>query len=153
MNIDDSRTRRAPRLRPAAALSAFAILGSLALPACIDFDDFAPRTSQIPPVEGAIGSRRIPLTEAPPTSAPQHRSNFDSLTFAPEDLGYGPNQHYYLRHDVAQANAAVLGTISSEGTATDRFVIGDEAAVQAFASEHDALSPVVRDLLANSAIR
>jgi hypothetical protein len=145
MNISDSRICGAV---PRRAVALATCIGSLVLPACIDMDDIADdisdfsSTAQIPPLENAVGTRRIPLSEG---------ANFDAMTFAPEDHGYGPNQFYYLRHDVAQANAAVLGTISAEGTTTDRLVIGDDAAVRAFATEHDALSPVVRDLLDNSA--
>jgi len=127
-----------------------ACTAALVLPACvIDLGDFAPRSASITPVEGAIGTKRIPLTNAPAAGAQHDKSKLDALTFAPEDHGYGPNHFYYLRHDVAQANAAVLGTISADGTTTDRLVIGDDAAVQAFAAEHDALAPVVRDLLDN----
>lgn len=153
MNISDSRIWPAARRRAAALV---ACVGSLVLPACIDFDDISDdisdfsSTAQIPPLESAIGTTRIPLTEDSAAGSAKNKSNFDSLTFAPEDHGYGPNHFYYLRHDVAQANAAVLGTIAAEGTTTDRFIIGDAAAVQAFAAEHDALAPVVRDLLDNS---
>lgn len=152
MNISDSRIWPAT---PRRGVALAACIGALVLPACFDdiSDDISEfsSTAQIPPLERAIGTPRIPLTEAPAADTPKHHSNFDSLTFAPEDHGYGPNHFYYLRHDVAQANATVLGTISAEGATTDRLVIGNDAAVRAFATEQDALSPVVRDLLDNSA--
>jgi hypothetical protein len=51
-------------------------------------------------------------------------ANFDGLTFAAADLGYGPNLFYYVRHNPAAANASTFGTISTSGTVTDLFVVG-----------------------------
>ena len=53
-------------------------------------------------------------------------SNFDALAFAAKDLGYGPNLFYYLRHDPANGNFSTFGTISTDGTVTDRFGVGSD---------------------------
>src|SRR5215510_11555010 len=49
-------------------------------------------------------------------------ANFDALTFVAEDLGYGPNLFYYLRHD--GSGFSTFGTISTSGAVTDRFGVG-----------------------------
>ena len=52
--------------------------------------------------------------------------NFDSLTFAAPDLGYGPVIFYYLRHD--NAGVSTFGTITpggAVGVAADHFVVGN----------------------------
>jgi hypothetical protein len=62
-------------------------------------------------------------------------NNFDALTFVAEDLGYGPNLFYYLRHD--SAGFSTFGTISTSGAVTDRFGVGNN---------FDALTFVAADL-------
>lgn len=64
-------------------------------------------------------------------------ANFDALTFAAADLGYGANLFYYLRRDPANANFATFGTISTAGVVTDRFGVG---------ADFDALTFVAADL-------
>jgi hypothetical protein len=143
MNSHDPCIRTTPRRLRCAALTAAACIGSLALPACvIDIDDFAPRSAAITPIEGAIGTKRIPLSEAPDAGARAagKDSNFDAMTFEPEDLGYGPNQFYYLRRDPAHPKLATLGTISPDGVITDRLRAGDEM--------DDALVPIFDELTA-----
>jgi hypothetical protein len=49
-------------------------------------------------------------------------NNFDALVFVGDDLGYGPNLFYYLRHD--SAGFSTFGTISTSGAVTDRFGVG-----------------------------
>jgi hypothetical protein len=48
--------------------------------------------------------------------------NFDALTFAPQNVGYGPNLFYFLRHD--SSGFATFGTISTSGAVLDRFGVG-----------------------------
>lgn len=51
--------------------------------------------------------------------------NFDALTYAAPDLGYGPLQFYYLSRD--NAGVSTFGTITPGGVVgvtTDRFVVG-----------------------------
>jgi uncharacterized repeat protein (TIGR01451 family) len=51
-------------------------------------------------------------------------NNFDALTFAATDLGYGANLFYYVRHDAT--GLSTFGTINPAlpGTITDRFTVG-----------------------------
>jgi uncharacterized repeat protein (TIGR01451 family) len=51
-------------------------------------------------------------------------SNFDALTFAATDVGYGANLFYYVRHDAT--GRSTFGTINPAlpGTITDRFTVG-----------------------------
>jgi uncharacterized repeat protein (TIGR01451 family) len=51
-------------------------------------------------------------------------SNFDALTFAVTDVGYGANLFYYVRHDAT--GLSTFGTINPAlpGTITDRFTVG-----------------------------
>jgi uncharacterized repeat protein (TIGR01451 family) len=51
-------------------------------------------------------------------------NNFDALTFAATDVGYGANLFYYLRHD--NTGRSIFGTINPAlpGTVTDRFTVG-----------------------------
>src|ERR1035437_10071398 len=51
-------------------------------------------------------------------------NNFDALTFAATDVGYGANLFYYVRHDAT--GLSTFGTINPAlpGTITDRFTIG-----------------------------
>ncbi|HEY0479722.1 MAG TPA: hypothetical protein VGD37_19515 [Kofleriaceae bacterium] len=50
--------------------------------------------------------------------------NFDALTFVAQDVGYGPNLFYYLRHDPSSGNFSTFGTISTSGAVIDRFGVG-----------------------------
>ena len=53
-------------------------------------------------------------------------SNFDALTFAAPDVGYGPVIFYYLRHD--SAGVSTFGTITpggAVGVVADLFVVGN----------------------------
>jgi hypothetical protein len=52
-------------------------------------------------------------------------SYFRALAFADVNLGYGANQFYYLRLDLPASNFTTFGTISTDGTVTDRFGVGD----------------------------
>src|SRR5205807_5618382 len=59
-------------------------------------------------------------------------NNFDALTFAATDVGYGANLFYYLRRD---ANGrSTFGTINAAlpGTITDRFIVGTNFDALAF---------------------
>jgi hypothetical protein len=52
--------------------------------------------------------------------------NFDSLTFAAPDVGFGPVIFYYLSHD--SADASTFGTITpggAVGVVADKFVVGN----------------------------
>jgi hypothetical protein len=49
--------------------------------------------------------------------------DFDALVFVAANLGYGPKQFYYLRHDAA--GFSTFGTIDTSGTVTDRFGVGN----------------------------
>jgi hypothetical protein len=63
---------------------------------------------------------------------------FDALTYASDDVGYGPLQFYYLSHD--NAGVSTFGTIGPggvTGVTTDRFVVG---------SNFDALTYTATDL-------
>jgi hypothetical protein len=51
-------------------------------------------------------------------------TNVDGLTFSADDLGYGPNLFYYVRHDPEQGGFSTFGTISTSGAASDRFGVG-----------------------------
>ncbi len=62
-------------------------------------------------------------------------NDFDALTFVDDDLGYGPNLFYYLRHD--GVGFSTFGTISTSGAVTDRFGVG---------KNFDALTFVADDL-------
>jgi hypothetical protein len=62
-------------------------------------------------------------------------NDFDALTFAPGNVGYGANLFYYLRHDAA--GFSTFGTISTSGAVTDRFGVG---------TGFDALTFVAKDL-------
>jgi hypothetical protein len=144
MNSHDPRIRTTPRrLRRAVLIASATCIAALALPACVfDIDDFTPRSAYITPVEGAIGTRRVPLSEASDAgaAAPANDSSFDAMTFEPEDLGYGPNRFYYLRRDPAHPKLATLGTISPDGAITDRVRAGEEM--------DDALVPIFDELTA-----
>jgi hypothetical protein len=50
--------------------------------------------------------------------------NFNALAFASADLGYGPGLFYYLKTDPTFGGLSVFGTISTDGTMTDRFGVG-----------------------------
>jgi hypothetical protein len=50
--------------------------------------------------------------------------NFDALTFAADNLGYGPNLFYTLRHDPSLGDFSTFGTIATSGIITDRFGVG-----------------------------
>src|SRR6266516_381363 len=63
--------------------------------------------------------------------------NYDALTFVAQDLGYGANLFYYLRHDPSTNNFSTFGTISTSGAVTDRFSVG---------ADFDALTFVAGDL-------
>jgi Galactose oxidase-like, Early set domain len=58
--------------------------------------------------------------------------DFDALDFVPEDLGYGPNLFYYLRHD--GAGFSTFGTISPSGAVNDRFGVGNNFDALIFAA-------------------
>ena len=58
--------------------------------------------------------------------------DFDALTFVADDIGYGPNLFYYLRHD--GGGFSTFGTIDPNGTVTDRFGVGNGFDALAFAS-------------------
>src|SRR5438552_3660567 len=60
--------------------------------------------------------------------------NFDALAFAADDLGYGPNLLYYLRHDPNLNNFSTFGTISTNGAIIDRFGVGQNVDALTFAS-------------------
>ena len=66
-------------------------------------------------------------------------NNFDALTFAAEDLGYGPNLFYYLRHDAA--GFSTFGTIDANGTVTDRFGAGNNFDALTFAPGNRGFGP------------
>ncbi len=59
-------------------------------------------------------------------------NNFDALTFAAADLGYGPNLFYYLRHD--NNSFSTFGTIATNGAITDRFGVGNNFDALTFAA-------------------
>jgi hypothetical protein len=50
--------------------------------------------------------------------------NFDAITFAADNLGYGPNLFYSLRHDPGLNDFSTFGTISTSGIIADRFGVG-----------------------------
>jgi hypothetical protein len=50
-------------------------------------------------------------------------NNFDALTFVPQNVGYGPNLFYFLRHD--SNGFSTFGTISTSGAVLDRFGVGN----------------------------
>lgn len=49
-------------------------------------------------------------------------TNFDAITFASTDVGFGANLFYYVRHD--STGLSTFGTITPGGTVTDRFTVG-----------------------------
>ena len=49
-------------------------------------------------------------------------TNFDAITFAADDVGFGANLFYYVRHD--STGLSTFGTITPGGTVTDRFTVG-----------------------------
>ena len=60
-------------------------------------------------------------------------SYFRALAFADANLGYGANQFYFLRLDLPASTFTTFGTISTNGTVTDRFGVGDLFDALAFA--------------------
>src|SRR5438067_2085207 len=48
--------------------------------------------------------------------------NFDALTFVPQNVGYGTNLFYFLRHD--GSGFSTFGTVSTSGAVLDRFGVG-----------------------------
>jgi hypothetical protein len=49
-------------------------------------------------------------------------NNFDALTFVSQNVGYGSNLFYFLRHD--SSGFSTFGTISTSGAVLDRFGVG-----------------------------
>jgi hypothetical protein len=66
-------------------------------------------------------------------------NNFDALTFAPGNHGYGPNLFYYLRHD--SNGFSTFGTINTNGTVTDRFGVGNNFDALTFAPGNHGYGP------------
>src|SRR5690242_2546045 len=48
--------------------------------------------------------------------------DFDALVFVPQNVGYGANLFYYVRHD--STGFSTFGTISTSGAVVDRFGVG-----------------------------
>ena len=65
--------------------------------------------------------------------------NFDALTFASGNHGYGPNLFYYLRHDTN--GFSTFGTINTNGAITDRFGVGDNFDALTFANGNHGYGP------------
>jgi galactose oxidase-like protein len=59
-------------------------------------------------------------------------TDVDALTFVSDDVGYGPNLFYSLRH--APAGFSTFGTINTSGAVTDRFGVGSGFDALTFAS-------------------
>jgi hypothetical protein len=66
-------------------------------------------------------------------------NDYDALTFAAADLGYGPNLFYYLRHD--GAGLSTFGTIDTSGAVTDRFGVGNDYDALTFAPGNHGYGP------------
>jgi hypothetical protein len=65
--------------------------------------------------------------------------DFDALVFAAQDLGYGPNLFYYLRHDAG--GSSTFGTFGTDGTVTDRFGVGASYDALAYAPGNHGFGP------------
>jgi Galactose oxidase-like, Early set domain len=63
----------------------------------------------------------------------------DALAFVSEDLGYGPDFFYYLRHDAA--GFSTFGTIDTNGGVTDRFGVGNHFDALTFAAQDLGYGP------------
>jgi hypothetical protein len=66
-------------------------------------------------------------------------NDYDALTFAAADLGYGPNLFYYLRHD--GAGLSTFGTIDTSGAVTDRLGVGNDYDALTFAPGNHGYGP------------
>jgi hypothetical protein len=62
-----------------------------------------------------------------------------AVTFASDDLGYGPNLFYYLRRDTA--GFSTFGTIATSGAVTDRFGVGNHFDALTFAPGNRRYGP------------
>lgn len=78
-------------------------------------------------------------------------NNFDAITFAAKDLGYGPNLFYYLRHNPDIGNFSTFGTISTSGIVTDRFGVGANFDDLVFVEADLAYGPNLFDFLRRDA--
>jgi hypothetical protein len=65
--------------------------------------------------------------------------DFDALTFAPGNRGYGPDLFYYLRRDAA--GFSTFGTIDTSGAVTDRFGVGNNFDALTFAPGNRGYGP------------
>ena len=65
--------------------------------------------------------------------------NFDALTFAAGNRGYGPNLFYYLRHD--GTGFSTFGTIDTSGAVVDRFGAGQNFDALTFAAGNRGYGP------------
>ena len=65
--------------------------------------------------------------------------DFDALTFAAANLGYGTNLFYYLRHDAS--GFSTFGTLETSGAVTDRFGVGNNFDALAFAAPDVGYGP------------
>jgi hypothetical protein len=60
--------------------------------------------------------------------------DFDALTFVPQNVGYGSNLFYFLRHD--GGGFSTFGTISTSGAVLDRFGVGYNFDALAFTTQN-----------------
>jgi hypothetical protein len=65
--------------------------------------------------------------------------NFDALTFTSQNVGYGANLFYFLRHD--SSGFATFGTISTSGAVLDRFGVGYNFDALTFTSQNVGYGP------------
>jgi Galactose oxidase-like, Early set domain len=66
-------------------------------------------------------------------------NDYEALTFAPDDLGYGPNLFYYVRHDAG--GFSTFGTIATSGAVTDCFGVGNGFDALTYAPEDLGYGP------------
>jgi hypothetical protein len=66
-------------------------------------------------------------------------TDYDALTFAHGNHGYGPNLFYYLRHD--GNGFSTFGTIATSGAVTDRFGVGTDYDALTFAHGNHGYGP------------
>ena len=66
-------------------------------------------------------------------------NNVDALAFVPQNVGYGPNLFYFLRHD--SGGFSTFGTISTSGAVVDRFGVGYHVDALSFAPQNVGYGP------------
>ncbi|MEN3306388.1 MAG: hypothetical protein V7603_2590 [Micromonosporaceae bacterium] len=138
------RFRRLPILIVAPLLAV--LFAPQAASAAIPTKASAHRQVATAPASGHSAARQAPLVEAgfstfgtiSTSGAVVDRFgvgfNFDAQTFASQNVGYGTNLFYYLRHD--SSGFSTFGTISTSGAVVDRFGVGFNFDALTFASQN-----------------